>query len=399
MINQPTVAELTNTVVSQIEAAIGQTVPLLPKSFIRVLAKVIAGAFILLYKYIGFASLQSFVSTASDQAFTVNGIEVIPLREWGRLVGIGEPEGATQAEMNLTVTVVTPSGTLPINTQLIGALNGVTYVTTLSVAITGATFVVPVRAVDDQSGGDGFGAVGNLSPGDVVSFVNPLPAVSRDTVVLAALVTGAEQEASDNYRQRVLDRFQKQPQGGAYADYEQWAEEVAGILHAYPYTGSPGEVDVYTEATVESSGSPDGIPTGSQLTAVLDNINYNQAGIANRRNANAFVNSLPITRTSFDVDVVGIAGVVDLAQVEDDIETALKEYFLAAEPFIPGLTVPPRRDTLTRVRLSALVEDIVSAANGTFTSAAFYITTTSGSLPTYILAEGEKAKMTTVNFV
>jgi hypothetical protein len=223
--------------------------------------------------------------------------------------------------------------------------------------------------------------------------------VDRNAIVDSQVVTGADAESTEAYRQRIIDRFQKRPQGGAYADYEQWGEEAAGIINVYPYTGDPGQVNVYSEATVESSGNPDGIPTTAQLQAVLDIINFNDNGLASRRNANAFVNSLPITRTGFDVTVTGIAGVDDLAEVQADVTTALTEYFASVEPFIPGLSVPPRNDQITRTRVSSIVEDIVTAAGGTFAAATFVLTGGSGSITAYVLGEGEKAKASMVAFV
>jgi hypothetical protein len=217
--------------------------------------------------------------------------------------------------------------------------------------------------------------------------------------VSAQTVTGANAEDTEVYRQRVLDRFQKRPQGGAYADYQQWAGESAGIKNVYPYTGSPGQVNVYSEATIASSGSADGIPTAAQLTAVLALINLDANGLANRRNINAFPNSLPITRAAFDVVVTGITEVDDLAAVQISITAALTEYLLAAEPFIVGLSVPPRNDRISRTRLSGVVEDIVTAAGGTFTSAAFYSAGLPSSIDLYILGEGEKAKVAAVGFV
>ena len=136
---------------------------------------------------------------------------------------------------------------------------------------------------------------------------------------------------------------------------------------------------MYSEATPESSGSPDGIPTAAQLQAVLDLINFDSNGLANRRPANAFVNSYPIVRVSFDITVTGITGVDDVGQVQDDVTQAVTEYFLSVEPFIEGLSVPPRTDNITRTRVSAIVEDIVTADGGTFTSATFELTSGGGS--------------------
>ena len=394
----PTTKELSDNIIAQLEASLNQTIPLLPKSFMRVLAKALAGVFILLYKYGGFILLQMFVATASGKDTTIFGITVNPLTFWGRLIGVGDPVAATNAELLTNITVENQVGSLPFGSQLLNANNGVTYITIGSILLNAAVVQVTIRAVSDQAGGGGAGAIGNLDPGAIVSFANPLANVARDATVVSQTVTGADAEDIEVYRQRVIDRFQKRPQGGAYADYELWGEEAAGIINVYPYTGDPGQVNVYSEATVASSGDPDGIPTAAQLLAVLDLINLDDNGLASRRNGNAFVNSLPITRTGFDVTVVGVAGVSDLAQVQADITTAVEEHFLSVEPFIAGLSIPPRRDQITRTRLSAIVEDIVTAANGTFTAATFIQTTLSGSLATYVLGEGEKAKASNVSF-
>ena len=395
----PTTKQISENIIAQLEASLNQTIPLLPKSFLRVLAKALSGVFILLYKYGGFMFLQIFVQTASAKSTVVNGQTIVPLTNWGRLIGVGDPVAATNAELLIDITVENQTGSLPSNTQLVSTSNGVTYITIGAVLLDSPTVQATIRAVSDQSGGGGAGTIGNLNPGDVVSFANPIANVSRNATVDSQVVTGADAESTDAYRARVIDRFQKRPQGGAYADYEQWGEEAAGIINVYPYTGDPGQVDVYSEATVESSGDPDGIPTVAQLQAVLDLINLDSDGLASRRNANAFVNSLPITRTSFDVTVTGISGVDDLATVQTDVTTALTEYFLSVEPFIVGLSVPPRQDQITNTRVSAIVEDIVTAAGGTFISAVFFETGSTTGLTTYILGEGEKAKVDTVSFV
>lgn len=395
----PTTKEINDNIIAQLEASLNQTIPLLPKSFLRVLAKALAGVFILLYKYGGFIFLQIFVRTASINDTTVNGTVVSPLKFWGRLIGVGDPAPATNAQLIIDITVTNQTGTLPSGSQLVNSDNGVTYITIGGVVLNASTVSATIRAVSDQVGGGGAGVIGNLEPGAIVSFANPLANIDRNAVVVSQSVTGSDSEDVEVYRQRIIARFQKRPQGGAYADYELWGEEASGIINVYPYTGDPGQVDVYSEATVESSGDPDGIPTAAQLQQVLDLINFDSNGLANRRNANAFVNSYPITRTGFDVNVEGITGVNDLAQVQADVTVAVTEYFLSVEPFISGLSVPPRNDQITRTRLSAIVEDIVTAAAGTFSAAGFNFVGVSGSLSFYVLGEGEKAKVSNISFV
>lgn len=389
----PITKEISDNIIAQLETSLNQTIPLLPKSFLRVLAKVLAGVFILLYKYGGFMFLQIFVQTASSKETIVNGKSLVPLTEWGRLIGVGDPVAATQAELLIDITVENQVGSLLSGTQLVNVDNGVTYITIGTVLLNAATVQATIRAVSDQSGGGGAGAIGNLDPGAIVSFANPLANVARDTVVDSQVVTGANGESTEVYRQRVIDRFQKRPQGGAYVDYEIWGEETAGIVNIYPYTSdNPGQVDVYVEANTDTD--PDGIPTTAQLEAVLDSINLDQNGLASRRPANALANTFAITRVGFDCTVLGLV-VDNLATVQADINTAITEFFLEAEPFIDGLTIPPRQDRITSSALTGLVEDIVTAANGTFTNVTFTLTGSSSILSVYVLQQGEKAKLAT----
>lgn len=392
----PTTKEINDNIIAQLEAALSQSIPLLPKAFLRVLAKVLAGVFVILYKYGGFIFLQIFVSTASAKDTIINGKVVNPLTEWGRLIGVGDPVPATSAELLIDITVEIQAGTLLSGTQLINSDNGVTYITLASVLLDAPTVQATVLAVSDQQGGGGEGVIGNLDPGAVLSFANALPNVSRNTIVDSQVVTGANAESVEAYRQRVIDRFQKRLQGGALADYEAWGEETAGIINVYPYTSDcPGQVDCYCEATPESSGDPDGIPTNAQLQAVLDLINLDDNGLASRRPANALPNTFPITRIPFDVRITGLI-VDNLAQVQADITTAITGYFLDREPFIDGLSIPPRQDRITNSAIAGIVEDIVNAANGVFS--AVIVSQSTIVIVVYSLGIGEKSKLDNMAF-
>lgn len=394
-LSTPTTAEIADTILAQVEGSLSQTVPLLPKAVLRVLAKVLAGAYTLVYKYAGFIFLQMFVTHASMRETVINGRTVRPLVEWGRLVGIGDPTPATRAELLIEITVEVQTGSLPAGSQLLFPSTGVVYLTTAAVALDAATKQVTIRASSDQQGGGGEGSIGNLEPGDVVSFASPLPNVARDAVVISQSVTGADAELEDAYRGRVLRRFQRRPQGGAYADYQAWGEEVAGIINVYPYTGAPGEVDVYVEATAASSGDPDGIPTAAQIDAVADSIELDQDGLASRRPANAAVNVLAISRVAFDVTIGGLSVPastgLDEATVEAAIEAAIDEYLRAREPFIVGLSFLPRRDRITQSAVAGIADETASTLGATITTVELFL----GGVdtPAYTLGNGEKAKL------
>ena len=393
-----TVKQISDLIIAQLETVLNQTIPLLPKAFNRVLAQAIAAVWVVLYKFGGFVFLQGFPSKASSKAVVINGRETIPLIEWGELIGVGSPGLATNAELLIDVPVETQAGFLASGEQLLNSDNGFTYIVTADVPLDAAVIQANIKAVNDQVGGQGGGVLGNLAPGSVVSFVSNPPNVAKDAVVNSQTVTGANGEDVDVvYRGRVESLFKQRPQGGAYADYKQWGEEVEGIVLVLPYTGAPGEVDVYSEATAASSGNADGIPTPAQLQAVLDSIEKDQDGIPSRRNVNAFVNSLPITRTGFDVTVFGLV-VDNTASVQAEIDSAVEEFFFNREPFIDGLSLLPIKNQITKTKVISIVGDIVDLRNGIFNDADFFLTGSPIALSTYILGEGEKAKNVTVDY-
>ncbi len=392
----PTTQQLSENLIAQLEASLSQTIPLLPKAFCRVLAKAISGQGTLLYKYCGFIFLQLFVRHASAQETVINGKTLIPLVEWGRAFGAGDPIAAVRAEHIVTVTVLDQTGDLVAGQLLVRSETGITYRVIASIPLDGAEVFATIRAVSDQDGGDGSGDIGNLEVGDVVTFANSPPNVATEAVVSQTTITGADAEDPEVYRARVLRLAQAQPQGGAYADYREWGEGVAGIAHIYPYTGFPGEVDVYVEATVESAGDPDGIPTQDQLDAVAAAIELDDEGLATRRPANAAVNVLSIIRTAFDVEVNTLDG-EDITALEDAIETGLDEYLRTREPYIVGLSVLPRLDRITRAAVSGVVDTIVSAAGGTIASVR--LLEDGSPIDSRTLEIGEKAKLGTVTYV
>lgn len=396
-LSTPSTKEISDNLIAQIESSINQTIPLLPKSFIRVLAKAISGVFILLYKYGGFIFLQLFIKNASFTNTIINGKTLNPLIEWGKLVGVGEPKSATNAELLINITVDNQIGSIDSQTQLIGKINGVTYLTISSVLLNASTVQTTIKAVADQQNGGGLGIIGNLNAGDIVSFVNPLANIQRDAVVVSQIVTGANAEEIEAYRQRVMDRWQKPPRGGAYSDYEIWGEEVEGIVNVYPYTSDcPGQIDVYVEATPESSGNADGFPTLAQLQAVLDSINYDVNGLASRRPVGALVNTFSITRAVIDTRIINLI-VENQADVRESIINAIDEYLQSREPYIEGLSVLPKKDRISINSIGGIIEDIVSANSGTFNDV--FISINGFDTNIYNLEIGQKAKIGMVSFL
>ncbi|AAQ96489.1 hypothetical protein [Vibrio phage VP16T] len=388
----PTTQSISDNIVAQISSQLGQGAPIFAKAFTRVLARALSGVVVTLYRYGGFMFLQMFIRTASNQPVTINGQTLTPLAEWGRILGAGPQRAAVQAQLDLSVNVVTQGGVLASGEQLQGP-NGIIYITTGDTLLNSQSVTVRVTAAGDQQGGDGSGTVGNLANGAVLNFVQPLAALQPMGTVSATVRTGIDAETTEAYRARIDERTQRRPLGGAPVDYPLWAETSSAVLNAYPYTGNtPGTVAVY----IESSTEVDGIPTNDQLLEARTAINQSPNGRRNRAPVGTLVNTFPITRETFNVSVSGL-NVDNPADVRRDISNAVAEYFMQREPFITGVTTGVRRDQITQIAVGGVVEGIVTAAGGTLTGVA--LTNSSGDpVVSRILPQGAKAKLGAINY-
>lgn len=112
------------------------------------------------------------------------------------------------------------------------------------------------------------GAAGNLSTGAVLRWQSP-PAGGDATVTLTSPSQGGlDAETDRELLQRIFDRLQQPPKGGANIDYITWATEQPGVYKAYVYPrrGGTGTVDL----VIVSAGSGDGrIPPESARLAVV----------------------------------------------------------------------------------------------------------------------------------
>jgi len=422
MTPRKTATEIKDAIITQLETSLNQTIPLFPKAFNRLLAKILGGVFVLLYQFAGFILLQLFVKTASNKPITVGGITLTPLQLWGELVGIFQKLGQ-QAEHTVDVTVLVQGGTLPSGTRVINPATQRQSVTVGDVALNSSTVSATVREVL-------VGELGNVDVGETLQFVSPPSDIEKDATVTARTVDGVDQETTEAFRQRILERFAFRPQGGAYADYREWAQEVEGVKRAYPFSGwelanhpedgptrGCGEVFVF----VESEADPDGIPTmlgeggrppdpevGGLLQDVFDSIEADGTGLASRRPINDFIRIFPIHaepwdwedggRTVFNVVVQGLAWVADTDTVQTAIEDALEEYVYSRENFITGLDIPPRRDIITETSVGGVAGQIAAANGGAIGGIEVRIGSTPISGGIYYLSEGERAKIGTVTW-
>src|SRR4030065_346655 len=202
-----TIQQINDLIIQQLEAQLNQTIPLLPKSFTRILSKVLSGIFITLYKVSQWIFLQIFVSSASWDEVEIYGKRIRPLTEWGKLIGVGEPIPATNAELELEITVNDIGSTLLAGTQFTSNINGLIYITQEDYTLAAATETINVICITA-------GTQGNLDIADILSLVTVTGIIAEEAEITDTLIIAADGETESQYRQRITERFQLQPQGG-----------------------------------------------------------------------------------------------------------------------------------------------------------------------------------------
>jgi uncharacterized phage protein gp47/JayE len=113
-------------------------------------------------------------------------------------------------------------------------------------------------------------AAGNAPAGTALSLISPVVGVAPGAVVAAGgLAAGADAEADDALRARLLLRIQNPPAGGSARDYEAWALAVAGVEKVWvlPLYLGAGTVGV---AFVTTGGAVPGAPLVAAVQAAID---------------------------------------------------------------------------------------------------------------------------------
>ena len=385
-----TIEQVNNLIVSGIEAELNTKLRLLPKSFIRVLAKVLSAVFITLYKQQAWIFLQMFVDTASFDEVEILGRKIRPLVMWGNLVGIGEPEGATQWQGKIKVEVTSVNTYLDQGTQFINPATGLIYITTQTILLANPEEEITVKCVES-------GIVGNVEVDDELNVTAPYFNIGKKAVITEVTDKAIDEESESSYRARVKSRWQVQPQGGALGDYRKWSSDVAGVLQTYIYKDddSAAGVLIYVVSDDESR-----IATTGMLKEVGEACTYDPVTGEGRKpvtavldpaNDGSYGNVRACSIADFTVYVDDFVG-KEIDSFKSSVKTNFESYFLEREPFVRGLSVDNIRvDRISAVNLTAIANDIAEGLNGYFGKIRLE---KNGSIITdYTLGKGELAKL------
>lgn len=369
--------------IARLESALGQNAPISDKAFLRVLGVLEGVQFTTLYKFGVERAKQNLALTATKSDLDLIGEEYGVIRK-------------TAEASVLTISLPAINGTvIPATVDFVGVSNGVRYFPNSSTIAAGGFAVFDVTAEEP-------GIAGNLLVGDTLTIGTQIAGAESTATVTVIVNVGAEEESDDEYRVRGLDEIRSEGGGGNSFDYRKWAQEVAGVVRAFPYGGQPGvpgtppDRTVYIE--VSTTIEPDGLAPSSILTEVRDTITTDPLTGLSRQplgltDATLFIES--IVRIEFFIQITDLIvdATVEVA-TKSEIETALTNYFLALQPFVDGLDFEgDKNDIITALTISDIVQDIIAARGGSATKIEFGLVKGTYTSTQETLEPGEKAKL------
>ncbi len=212
--HRASLTEIVDRITSDFQTRITGAYSLLRRSVLRIIARVNAAAFHLLYEYLDYMARQLFVS-AADEA----GLEAIASE-------YGIARTAATYAVGSGSTTGTNGVLIPAGTQLQSTSEQI-YETDADVTVAAGTATLVFTATVA-------GADGNDDPAITLTFISPIAGVNTSVTVDAdGIYDGTDEETDDVLRERVLARKRQPPHGGASFDYETWALEVAGVTRAW----------------------------------------------------------------------------------------------------------------------------------------------------------------------
>jgi uncharacterized phage protein gp47/JayE len=248
------------------------------------------------------------------------------LYAWAALIGI-HPNPATAATGTASFTG-NPGTALPSGTPL-ARQDGTQYETTGNDVVVdpSGNVTAPIAATVE-------GAFTNCDAGTMISFAAPVPGINSPGIT-GIITGGADIETNDALRTRMLFKYAQPPQGGATADYIEWALAVPGCTRAWVLSqgAGPGSVVVYPMFD-DANAAEGGFPQGTDGCATDETRGPTAAG-DQLTVANAIYPNQPVTAVVYvsapvpypiDVELDGLQP--NTTELQQQIIASLNDIFL-----------------------------------------------------------------------
>lgn len=297
---RPTLQEIHDRIIADIEARMTDNAPLLLVALLRILAKVFAAAIHIVYGVLVWLGRMIIVNTAETDWLGKHATE------WGLTRKASTFAVGAVIFTGIDTTII-PEGTLVQNEA------GSEYETTAEGTISSGEANIAVKAVLP-------GVDSNFlkdAPLDILetTLVSPITGIDSLVLVDGEITGGLDEETDEDLRTRILERIQLQPAGGAEHDYIRWAKEVDGVEDAWAFG------NYYGGGTVAVVIKPENPTLVAQVDAYIDP----------RRPVTAAV-------TVLDIDPVSVHFDISLdpndVPTQEAIKTALRNLF--EDEGVPG---------------------------------------------------------------
>ena len=328
MITIPTISQLYQDCINDLQSQFGNNIPTIGKNFLRAAAMVQAGRLKLFYLVLGNLQKNIFVDTADPEASGGT------LERFGRVKLNRNPFPAVAGQYQVVVTgsigaIINSSQTFKSNDD--STSPGMLFVLDNSHTLIATTDTIVVRALTA-------GLDSKLSNGDNLTATSPIANVNSQVTVNSENIPPLAAETTEEYRAVTLQSFRLTPTGGSASDYRIWASDAQGVQQTYIYSvsGFPNQINLYVEAIPVDSTDGKGTPSAGILSAVQADVNADPETGLGRRPLQAVVNYLPVTIKQVDIVVAGSS--FTSAQ-QTQILSALTEYLATVRPFVAGADV------------------------------------------------------------
>lgn len=304
MASIPSITEIKEQILSDIESATGKSAPLLPVSVWIVISTALAGALYLVYKFIDWTRRQIFVSTADYEGLILRGAE------YGLFPNVS-------LEWRGTASITGDDGTnIPVGKQYFKG--NYSYQVTELATISSGTTTLKLEALIP-------GSASNLIASDTLTETNPSIGLSETITILSITQSGRDEESIENFRNRISLRQKFPPQGGSVNDYIAWTLEVSGIGESFPVLNSPGIVYIYTLLDTDDPTSR--LPDSSKNLEIENYLNAHPL-----RPLNSNINVVNFTEITINVGISNLQ--VDTPALRATIIQELSNHFYSRRPLI-----------------------------------------------------------------
>jgi len=272
------------------------------------------------------------------EAYSKTESSIGSLESWGDVKLNRHPDPATGGTYDLTVV---GTDTIYAGSKFVNQENSFVYLVQTDTVITGSGTV--------QVKSSGVGSDVSLNVGDEL-FSQRSYNIDDPATVASETTAPTAGETIEEYREDIIQAFRNTPRGGARGDYVVWADEVAGVLKGYSYTGgSPNQMIVY----IQDASDPQGIAAPALLTDVDDYIKLVQPATAG---ALTVISTIP---REYDIEITNIS----TSGLDATIEAVIDAYFEDKRPFLNGIDLESERaDRIINSEVFAAVQNAILPA-------------------------------------